>query len=1147
MDRVQNHLSTTETWGGLTPAAFSYLFPALFRDDPSYRAILVCATEEEADRWNRDLEFFSQFAEPDWHDTEVFLLPGWEQSPYRFLQPALSSRLERLRTLERISRKDARRWITITTLASLLELCPAEKFLRETLRLKKGTVISPDELCRRLERLGYTQADSVEDPSTFSQRGGIVDVYPPSLDHPARLDFLDEEVDSIRLFNPETQRSVRLFATGEEVSLPPARAFPCDPDSLLAARERLKEWSDQHDLPKSARERASSLMGQGIVTPEMDHLLPFFQDTPQFLPELLPGSVDLILPEPEKLRVAYDAWREKEEKLFAQSLEQQNLVPGPDDLFLPFDSAVNRPVWRKKIEVRQLAFGEETPRAARIRLSTKKSAADVDGMVKNIRRLQEGGTNSVVVANSQSQLDRILFLLSEAKIRAVNVKERAGLPEDPTVVALALGAISESFHLPEAKLAFFSEDEIFGEKRHGSRPKRRVSAPPVVMEDLVAGDLVVHVEHGIGRYQGLSTIKALKSEGDFALVEYADGAKLYVPVYRLEMLSRYIGAAGASAALDKLGSGSFARTKEKVKASIRDIAQDLLRVQAERATRAGFAFSPPDDEYRRFEAEFPFDETPDQEKSIQETLDDMQSSVPMDRLICGDVGFGKTEVSIRAAFKAVQDGKQVAVLVPTTILAEQHYLTFSSRMHAHPVRIASISRFKSRKEQAAILADLAEGKLDIVIGTHRILSKDVKFKDLGLIIIDEEQRFGVEHKEKLKQMRATTDVLTLTATPIPRTLQMSLMGLKDVSIIRTPPGDRLSIKTHLATFDEILIRDAIRAELGRAGQVFFIHNRVQTIGKMEELIKKLVPEAKVVVAHGQMAEGQLERAMIGFYHKHYDVLVATAIIENGLDVPNANTLIVNRADTFGLSQLYQIRGRVGRSQTRAFAYFLVPDTAIITDEARARLAVLQRFVELGSGYAIATHDLEIRGGGDILGQAQSGQIASVGYEMYVEMLQSEIHRLKGEAVAKPLEEVDINVPFSAVLPQEYVPDMKARLQLYRRLSAVATEEEAEDARKELEDRYGKLPREAEELLCVVRLKILMRRMGLKSLTLGPKGLSLSPGTEPILEPEMILMLVHTRPAEFSILPEGKFIIRGAFRSCGEIYDRLRRLMERSTN
>jgi transcription-repair coupling factor (superfamily II helicase) len=667
------------------------------------------------------------------------------------------------------------------------------------------------------------------------------------------------------------------------------------------------------------------------------------------------------------------------------------------------------------------------------------------------------------------------------------------------------------------------------------------------MDDLATGDLVVHAEHGIGRYLGLARMKALGTEGDFVQVEFAGGDKLYLPIYRLESLGRYIGASSSTTAhLDKLGTGGFEKTKSKVKAAIKDIARDLLRVQAERASRPGHAFSAPDEEFREFEAEFPYDETPDQAKAIDDTIHDMHQPSPMDRLICGDVGFGKTEVAIRAAFKAAQDGKQVAVLVPTTILAEQHYLNFSDRMKAYPVKVASLSRFKAKKEQLATLKELSEGKVDIIIGTHRILSKDVQFKDLGLLIVDEEQRFGVEHKEKLKQLKASTDVLTLTATPIPRTLQMSLMGLKDISIIRTPPGDRLSIKTYLANFDENVIENAIRHELGRGGQVFIIHNRVQTIGKIAELIERIVPEAKVAVAHGQMPETQLERAMIGFYQKKYDVLIATAIIENGLDVPNANTLIVNRADTFGLSQLYQIRGRVGRSQTRAFAYFLVPETSVITEDARERLAVLQRFVELGSGYHIATHDLEIRGGGDVLGQSQSGHIGSVGYEMYLELLQEEVHRLKGEEVAKPLEDVEINLPFPAMLPDSYVPDMKDRLALYRRLSSLRLEEQVDDAKKELEDRYGTLPAEATELLKVIHLKVLMRRMGLRSLTVGPKGASLSPGKDPLLEPGTILYLIQSRPDQYAILPEGKFVLKGDFSTSSELYDRLRQLLASAT-
>jgi transcription-repair coupling factor (superfamily II helicase) len=1131
---------------GLSAAALAFLLPETRKGLPQ-RTVLLTADESSAERLYRDLQFQSSFRSTQWEGVELLYLPGWEQSPYRNLQPSLADRLDRIRVSRRVmSSEHEAAWVLVASQASFLQRSASPAFLAESFRLGAGSSIAPDALCAKLVRFGFSASETVEDPGTFSLRGGIVDIFPPSIDQPVRFEFFDEEIESARIFNPETQRSIRLLGTGDSVEIVPAREFACDAESLSRGRERMKDWCDRHDLPRTARERLSSLLSQGIVTPEMDYMLPFFQDEPAWIPDLIPKGAGLVTLEPESMREARERWLERQQEMFEGSLSRQHPIPNPEDLHLALEQALGHSCWASKAVVRELSLGAEAPRFERIRLGAGGKSADVEKLLHKLAGLREIGSLAVLVANSQSQLDRLLFLLSQHKVRAVAIRNESDLPKDPSIVALFLGTVSESFHLPEKRVAFLSEDEIFGEKQHISKPRKKTASPPVAMEDLATGDLVVHSEHGIGRYLGLSTVKALQSEGDFALIEYADGDKLYVPVYRLEALSRYIGAAGASASLDKLGSGSFAKAKEKVKAAVKDIAGDLLRVQAERASREGFSFSPPDEEFRRFEAEFPYDETPDQEKAINDAVNDMHSPQPMDRLVCGDVGFGKTEVAIRAAFKAAQDGKQVAVLVPTTILAEQHYLTFSQRMSGYPVRVASLSRFKSRKEQAAVVRELREGKLDIVIGTHRLLSKDISFKDLGLLVIDEEQRFGVEHKEKLKQMRAITDVLTLTATPIPRTLQMSLMGLKDVSIIRTPPGDRLSIKTHLATFDTDLIASAIRNEISRGGQVFFIHNRVQTIGKMEETVRAAVPEAKTVVAHGQMPETQLERAMIGFYKKQFDVLIATAIIENGLDVPNANTLIVNRADTFGLSQLYQIRGRVGRSQTRAYAYFLIPETAAITQDARDRLAVLQRFVELGSGYSIATHDLEIRGGGDVLGQAQSGHIASVGYEMYLDLLQGEIQQLKGQKRDVPKEEVEINVPFAAVLPHDYVPDMKARLTLYRRLSAVGTEEETESARQELEDRYGPLPKEAGELLWVLRLKVLMRRMGLKTLSLGPKGISLAAGADPVLSPQVILALVQNRPHEFSILPEGKFVIRGQFQSGSQVFDKLRHLLEIST-
>lgn len=1143
MSKSENNANRID---GLNLGALAFEFSHYIEKHSWNTAIFLTANENEAEKLFKDLTFMRSLLSGPLAKWDLFQLSGWEQSPYRNLQPSSSIRIDRLKVLSQILQPN-KKWALVSSFESFLQKAPGLGLFREKIQIQKGSRISPEELEKKLVRIGYQQADSVEDPGTHTRRGGIIDLFPINEDHPLRLEFFDDEIESIRVFNPETQRSIRIFSSADLLEVVPAREFFCDPSSLLETREVLKDWCDEKDIPKTSRDRMSQLLQQGIAVPELDYLFPLSPSGSSTVFDLVPHKTPVFFVEPEKIFESYTIWKEKQDELFSQSLSKQQLILDPDRLFDDLTGQLESPKVEPKLEVREISMGERSPNFERIRFSPHQGQGNIDELTKKINALNEIQSKVFLVANSQSQIDRLKFLLSQHKIPTVFVANLQDSPKNTGIPCLVNGTISESFYLPDRKICFISEDQIFGEKKHISKQKKRQPLSTSSVNELVAGDLVVHSEHGIGKYIGLSQMKALNSEGDFALVEYAEGDKLYVPIYRLETLARYIGSPDTPGALDKLGSGSFQKTKEKVKSAVKDIAQDLLRVQAERNSKTGFAFSPPDEDFRNFESEFPFDETPDQAKAIEETLEDMCMTRPMDRLICGDVGFGKTEVAIRAAFKAAQDGKQVAVLVPTTILAEQHYISFSQRMQNYPVKLACLSRFKSKKEQAEIVKEVKEGKIDILIGTHRILSKDVEFKDLGLLIIDEEQRFGVEHKEKLKQLKATVDVLTLTATPIPRTLQMSLMGLKDVSIIRTPPGDRLSIKTHLAAFDMDLIVNAIRNERSRGGQSFMIHNRVQTIEKLGAELREAMPEIKVAIAHGQMAESGLEKAMIGFYRKEYDVLLATAIIENGLDVPNANTLIVDRADTFGLSQLYQIRGRVGRSQTRAYAYFLLPETALITDEARERLSVLQRFVELGSGYTIATHDLEIRGGGDVLGQAQSGHIASVGYEMYVELLQAEVMRLKGVAVAVTPQDVEINLPFTASLPNNYVPEMKSRLVFYRRLSAITSEEEISNAEQELQDRYGPLPKAAQELLWVIRLKVLMRRMGLRSLTLGPKGISLSPGKEPLLSPQMILALVNNYPKEYAILPEGKFVVRGDFRTGSQVFEKIRQIFSQSTH
>ena len=1132
--------------GGYSPCATAFFLEELAKG-LGKRICLVCESTEQAESLARDLQFFMQFRARQWQNIPLLVLPGWDQNPYSNIQSNASIKQERMETLSKIVQPNSE-WVLVSSFDGILQCVPEHAVLNSKIDLKQGTKLDPEELCLKLEILGYRRSETVEDPGSFCTRGGIVDIFGIGCDMPTRLEFLDTEIEAIRFFNVESQRSIRVLTKEETFAVQPCQEFFHSTEFYQLARENIRNWCDAHDLPRSSRDRVLSLLGQNIFTPEMDRLLPFFQNNPGFLTELIPAGTVLVLSNADGIRFKMEEWQEKLKQSFTHSLEKQQIFPEPERLYQDWKVFWNAACWKQTLEISSLAGPKEEPQFRPIKIRGQDKHSEVKNLVDHLQTFRERKCHTIILSSSIAQTDRIRFLLKEHKLSLVEIhyEEELKSPTAGNAVYLANGTISESLEILGRNFAFITEDEIFGQKSHLRKQRRAKQGPAIFVDELQPGDLVVHYLHGIGKFLGLIKITGNSGDNDFVQLEYADGDRLYVPIYRLDLLTKYISAPNAVGVLNKLGTNNFQKAKDKVRIATKDIAIDLLRVQAARETRKGNRFSTPDEEFRTFEAEFPYEETPDQGTAIEDTILDMCRDKSMDRLVCGDVGFGKTEVAIRAAFKAVQDGKQVAVLVPTTILAEQHFATFSNRFSAHPFHLACLSRFRSKKEQAAILSDLKTNKLDLVIGTHRLLSRDVQFRDLGLIVVDEEQRFGVEHKEKLKQLKATCDVLTLTATPIPRTLQMSLMGLKDVSVIRTPPGERLSIRTYMSVFDEEVIQSAIRQEIQRGGQVFFIHNRVQTIHQVQKLLLKLVPEAKTVVAHGQMGESQLEHAMLGFYKKEFDVLIATTIIENGLDVPNANTLIVDRADTFGLSQLYQIRGRVGRSQTRAFAYFLIPEHGGITDEARERLTVLQRFVELGSGYSIAMHDLELRGGGDILGQAQSGQIALVGYDLYLELLQEQIMALRGEKIEYSHGDIEINLSMPALLPETYVPDMKSRLQLYRKLSIVNTEDQVLELEKELRDRYGSLPQEALDLLWVLRLKILLRKLHLQGLNLGPKGVSLVPGKDPLLEPATILHLVNSYPDRYQILPEGKFVIKGAFSSVSEVYDGVRHLWNSTT-
>jgi transcription-repair coupling factor (superfamily II helicase) len=749
----------------------------------------------------------------------------------------------------------------------------------------------------------------------------------------------------------------------------------------------------------------------------------------------------------------------------------------------------------------------------------------LEPLVRRLQSLRDRGATTIIACHGSAQAERLRRLLLDRNLMAQLVPR---LPPEPTALFaanthahLVTGEISKGFIDLQGRLAIFSDEDIFGPRAQRRAVKRKTvkgfGDQAADFRDLKEGDLIVHVDHGIARYDGLTRLQVRGFAADFLVLHFAGKDKLYLPVGRLRQIQKYVGGDPDKTRLDSLQSQSFAKRKQKVKEELLKMAAELLDVYAARSAFQGYAYSPPDAMYRQFEADFEFEETPDQEKAIGDVLSDMQKTKPMDRLVCGDVGYGKTEVALRAAFKAIEDKKQVAVLVPTTVLAAQHYRTFSKRFKDFAVNVEMVSRFRSPKETRDTLAKARDGKVDVLVGTHRLLSNDVSFKDLGLVVIDEEQRFGVKHKEQLKKLRKLVDVLTLTATPIPRTLHMSMMGVRDLSIITTPPVDRRAIRTFVTKFEAATIKEAIERELARGGQVFFLHNRVQSIAGVEKYLQELVPQAKIAVAHGQMNEHTLEKVMTDFIEKRSDVLLCTAIIESGLDIPSANTILVNRADTFGLAQLYQIRGRVGRSRERAYAYLLVPARRPMTRDAQKRLAVLQQFTELGAGFQIASHDLEMRGAGNLLGPDQSGTIAAVGFDLYTQLMEEAVRELRGEAPRAEFEP-DVELPVAALIPEDYVPDVQQRLFFYKRLASAATEEELYDAKGELRDTCGETPAEVDALVEVMSLKNELRALRLRGLKSGPGRLVVSLGPDAALDPIKVAQLVAKGKGRYRLTP-----------------------------
>ena len=986
---------------------------------------------------------------------EVLSLPAFALDPYRGLAPHFEVSAARARALVALARQ--RNVVVVASAAALLYRTgqPAD-LKRASIEIRVGDALDPSGLAARLVEGGYRHDDPVTAHGDFARRGGILDVYPPHEAEPFRLEFVGDELEEIRRFDPQTQR-----ATGavERLQILPATEFPVDVDHLDQLASALGH-SDTEGLARRAD------LGFALAR------LPDFRATVfDYLQEGL-----LLVEELDEVERSAGAEWDRVLDGYSASDRQETIAAEPAELLLELESLRDF-LARRSLVLEEMELADDV-REAEAHLSAQLAPSyrgRLSDFVDEIRARREKGEKVRVFVPSSGAVDRLVDIFSEARVPAT-VADGESEQADEGAVVLHHGRLSQGFLVPEISLSIFTAADLFAEP---TRPVQRTRAGRFRSDfrDLDVGDYVVHTEHGIGVFVGLQT---LEGGTELVTLEYQGGDKLYVPVDKLDLLEKFASGESRRPRVDKLGGTGWRRVQRRVRKSVRDMAQELLRLYAQRKAAPGYAFSSETPWQREFEGLFPYEETPDQMQSIEDVRRDMESESPMDRLICGDVGYGKTEVAMRAAFKAVMDGKQVAVLVPTTVLAFQHRHTFEERFSSFPVRIEMLSRFRKPKEQKEVVGDLAAGVVDIVIGTHRLLSKDVQFKELGLLVVDEEQRFGVSHKEKLKKLRHGVDSLTLTATPIPRTLHMSLSGIRDMSVIETPPKDRMAIQTQITRLDPKLLAEAVRYELARGGQVYFVHNRVGSIDAMASYLGKLVPEARIGVGHGQMKETELEKVMLRFVRYEFDVLVSTTIIENGLDIPLVNTLIVNRAERFGLAQLYQLRGRVGRSSRRAFAYLLVPSEVPLTPIARRRLAAIREFSELGAGFRVAALDLELRGAGNLLGGDQHGHIEAVGFDLYCRLLEAAVQELAGEAPPTTLP-TQLNLRIDLKLPESYVADTTQRMSLYKRMSSTRDEEGLGRLAEETRDRYGPLPESALQLFEFAKLRILASSLGIQSI------------------------------------------------------------------
>ncbi len=1097
---------------------------------------------------------------------EVLLLPASESDPYAGSSPHAETLEQRAVTFWRLTR-NSQDFVLLTARALARKTVAPAEIARAGGWLRRDEDHSPEELVEKLLASGYLREDPVSAIGEFSIRGGILDVWSPGLDSPVRIEFFGDTVESIREFDHETQLSTTQLA---QVEIAPMRELTVTNRDFRNWAEAARERWPEARYARALRDR-TTFADDGEAFTGWEWLMPLARERNSTVFDYLKDAV-MVVDEPSGIESYLgEAYRLLADR-FSETDAADDLALAPEELYLATEELRTRIDQRPRIELRtlgraaaepdeRLALDAEYPRVQLGRTRTKRhpmflfptvqQAPEVEwktqsvmryhgrlaDLAADITRERESGTTILFVMPSLGVADRVVDILGEyeidARLRLVGQNAEAGASAETIVT---VGRLSTGFEMPDPRLLVHVEGDLFDEageqalerrgvsvesrrsKADSRKRKSKTAAFLSDFRDLKVGDFVVHVDHGIARFGGLQILDLGPRSGEFMLLYYAEDAKLYVPVERMDLVQRYSSAEGHQPTLDRLGGLGWQKTKAKAKRAMRDMADELLRLYAERKLVGGYAFAADTPWQREFEDGFEYVLTPDQETAIDDVKRDMEGPTPMDRLLCGDVGYGKTEVAMRAAFKSVMEGKQAAILTPTTVLAYQHFDTLRTRFAPFPVKVELLSRFRSAKEQKEIVKRVESGEIDVIIGTHRMLSKDVRFKELGLVVVDEEQRFGVAHKEKLKQLKKRVDVLTLSATPIPRTLNMSLTGLRDMSLIETPPRDRLAIQTQVVQFSENVIKSAVELELGRGGQVFFIHNRVETIETIAALVKRLVPQARIAVGHGQMNEKEMERVMLDFIEFKYDILVATTIIENGIDIPRANTIIINRADAYGLSQLYQLRGRVGRSNRRAYAYLLIPGEQELSPIARRRLAAIREFSDLGAGFRIAALDLELRGAGNFLGGQQSGHLDALGFDLYTQMLERTVAELRGEQVDDETS-VSINLGVNVAIPDDYIQDMGQRLRTYKRVSSARDEGTLADIRRETEDRYGRLPPPVEELFAYARLRRLAEEVGVISIDKTADGMAIKFGEKARISPEKLRVLVSTR-AHATFTPSG---------------------------